>query len=136
MTSNAKKINELERKLERESVMESGGIWTAYTPNVTAASGALTTVSATGIYSIIGKTVLVNIDITITTNGTGSVAILATLPVNAVGTQIIAGREDAVTGLMLQGLVGTNYCTIFAYDNSYPGGDGRILRLTGLYRAE
>ncbi len=55
--------------------------WTAYTPTVTASSGAPTTVSATGRYIQNGKTVIAEMDIIITSVGTATGALRATLPV-------------------------------------------------------
>lgn len=46
--------------------------WTSYTPTVTAQTGTFTTVSATGRYKKIGKTVFVEAKITMTTVGTAA----------------------------------------------------------------
>jgi hypothetical protein len=57
--------------------------WSTYTPTVTAQVGTITTASATGRYKQIGKTVIAQVDVTITTAGTGSSSLQATLPVTA-----------------------------------------------------
>lgn len=57
--------------------------WSTYTPTVTAATGTPTTVSATGRYKQIGKTVIAQMQITITSVGTASGGLNATLPVTA-----------------------------------------------------
>jgi hypothetical protein len=112
------------------------GAWTTYTPVITAASGTFTTVSAAGRYKQIGKTVFIFVSVTITTNGTAAGYVVATLPVNSLGNgNIIAGRESAVAGKMLQAIVGAASMIILNYDNTYPGGDGCALLMTGVYEA-
>lgn len=113
--------------------------WTAYTPIITALSGTFTTVSATGRYLQNGKTVFVSISITITTNGTAAVGVVATLPSITRGglSYIMCGRENAISGKMVQGITAqlTNTIAIVNYDNSYPGGTGANIFLTGIYEA-
>ena len=74
-----------------------------YTPTITATSGTLTTVTATGNYTRIGRQVTVNVQATLTNAGTGSGALVATLPF-ACGKfpAIGVGREDNTTGFELQ----------------------------------
>jgi hypothetical protein len=111
------------------------GAWATYTPIVTAATGTFTTVSATGRYKQIGKTVFIYIAVTITTNGTASGSVTVTLPVTSGVTNVICGRENMATGYMLQGLISAALVGIVNYDNTYPGGDGRLLLMTGVYEA-
>jgi hypothetical protein len=74
-----------------------------YTPTVTASSGTLTTVTATGNYTKIGRQVTVNVSVTLTNAGTGSGALLVTLPFTAgLFPAIGTGREDQNTGTTLQ----------------------------------
>lgn len=110
--------------------------WTAYTPVVTAQSGAFTTVSASGRFKAIDKTVLVSMVITITSVGTGTYPV-ASLPSTAASNEILMGRENAVTGKMLQGLVsaGAASATIFNYDNTAPSGNGFVLIISGVYES-
>ncbi len=110
--------------------------WIVYTPTITAATGTFTTVSATGRYWRIGMTVCFEMIITITTNGTAATAVRATLPINAPAfSYTFAGRETAVTGNELQGIVSGigNVMAIRNYDNTYPGGDGRSISISGVY---
>lgn len=74
--------------------------WTTYTPTVSAQSGTITTASATGRYQrLSGNAVIVEIDITITTAGTGALSLLATLPVNAAAFNYTGSSyEYALTG--------------------------------------
>lgn len=108
--------------------------WTGYTPTITATVGTLTTVSATGNYNLLGKTLFLRVEITITTNGTGATAIKCTMPASLVGMgdNILVGRENAVTGNMLQASLmnSEGFFLIRKYDNSYPGADGYVLVMT------
>ena len=110
-----------------------------YTPVITAGSGAFTTVSATGRYRIIGKLVFIQITVTITTNGTAATQVNVTLPfasVNVAGVDhVMPGRAVAVSGKMLQGIVGANssVLAVVNYDNTYPGASGEMLALSGFY---
>jgi hypothetical protein len=114
--------------------------WTAYTPSIFPGSGSFTTASATGRYLAIGKTLFVNLVVTITTNGTAGLFVAATLPlpfttraqpVTFPTSCVFAGRENAVTGTMLAGRIpsSSSLLQIWNYDlfTSYPGGNGRVL---------
>ena len=128
-----REIGRLQEQINALRTIEVGGVWTAWTPTITAATGTLTTVSATGYYSKIAKVVAIQLVITITTNGTGGVAIISTLPINNNLVTIITGRETNTTGKILQGLVNSNRIDIYNYDNSYPGADGYAFYMTGIY---
>lgn len=109
------------------------GTWT---PVISAGTGTITTSSATGIYTKIGRTVFVEISITITTNGTGGNFIQATLPFAAVNTYDCFAGRNTTTGLMLQGFttISPNGIAIVRYDNNYPAVSGNVLALSGTYR--
>lgn len=107
-----------------------------FTPTVTASSGTFTTVSATGAYTKIGRVVNFSIEITITTVGTASGAVIATLPFTpAVANCASMGRERNVTGYSLQGTIssGSANMTIQKYDNSSIITSSAILVMTGAY---
>jgi hypothetical protein len=111
-------------------------VWTTYTPTITAGSGAFTTVSATGRFLTLGKTRLLRIVISITTNGTAATSILATLPAgNPLDFNwILSGREQTSTGHSLIGsIVSNTQMQITKYDATYPGADGRTLVVNGAY---
>jgi hypothetical protein len=112
--------------------------FTSYTPTVSAASGTYTTASATGAYSQAGKLVCLRVTVTITTVGTGTSTIV-TIPVAAASTnggiQILAGRENAATGKMLQAAIapgGTNM-TINDYSNTSAAANGASEIVSGCY---
>jgi hypothetical protein len=110
--------------------------WKPFTSTLGAQSGALTTATATGRYKKIGaKTVIFSLAISITTNGTAAGYLTASLPfTGGVAAQVVSGRENSSTGKMLQGVLNAGASTLFIlnYDNTYPGGNGYSLVLTGI----
>ncbi len=77
----------------------SDNAWTTYTPTVTSQSGTPTTVSATGRYKIQGKTITVQIQVTVTAVGTASGYIQATLPTASTANSFNGcSQEQAITG--------------------------------------
>lgn len=107
-----------------------------YTPTATSQAGTITSVSAVGKFMIQGLKLSCWVKITITTNGTGSGAVRATLPVAYTNLESVwVGREYNATGKMLQAAPATSVdLYITNYDNSYPGGNGHILLLNGFYQ--
>lgn len=108
--------------------------WLAYTPVPSSSVGTVTTFGAvSGNYRVIGRDFLFDHSAAITTNGTGAGALKITLPFTpAAGFQIGAGRENAVTGLMLQSQLAGNYASYVTYANGYPGGSGYVVLGSGL----
>lgn len=108
-----------------------------YTPTITATSGTFTSVSASGGYTRVGRLVTVQIAITITTVGTATFAVIATLPftANAAGAWVLSGRETVLNGKMLQGAIvsGGTTVSILFYDNTSAIAAGAILILSGSY---
>jgi len=126
------------QKIKAAQVSEE--VWDTYTPTVTASAGSFTSVSASGRYKKVGKTVTVTLLITITTNGTATGAVNATLPfsTHATGQYVGAGRADGVSGKALQVIAnksGVTICTIWNYDNTYPGASGELLKVTVTYES-
>lgn len=72
--------------------------WTTYTPTITAGSGSFTTVSATGRWRRIGKTVVVQADITITTAGTAASTLFASLPLTAAAFNYAGSAIEVTAG--------------------------------------
>lgn len=101
------------------------GAWTAYTPTITAGTGALTTtVINTCRWTQVNKTVLFHLDVGITTNGTGATSINSSVPVAAHHLSYGAGREVGSTGAQCSAEVNGSTMVIHKYDNTYPGGSG------------
>jgi parallel beta-helix repeat protein len=109
----------------------------AFVPAVTAEAGALTAYTVNSAkYSIVEEIVHVQYDVTIPTNGTGATSLRFGLPATAAGRVFtLAGREDNLTGAMLQGVIegGGSVISVRKYDNSYPGADNARIVISGFY---
>lgn len=112
--------------------------WRNFTPAVSSATGAITTLGLNqGRYKLVGNTVHVEYDITITTIGTAAGDIRFTLPFgSAVYNFIGAGRETASTGKMHSVTIeaSANYCFMNNYDGTFVGFSGA--RLVGKFEYE
>lgn len=122
------------------SLASFGGAWTAFTPTVTAQAGTFTSTSASMRYTQIGKTVMFQGTVTITTVGTAANSVNITIPVAAqagtLGLSVGTGRESALGGKALTvTLANTGAATILNYDNSSPIAAGAVLRVSGTYEA-
>lgn len=110
------------------------GTWT---PTVTSAVGSITTVSASGNYTKIGRQVTVNMNISITNNGTGAAAlVIAGVPFNAATSRFDAGtgREYAVVGSQVAMTFSTtSTIQMLTYNNLYPGGTGYLIAASITY---
>lgn len=116
-------------------------VWTSYTPTVGAASGTITTLgTVSGAYQKIGKQLFLQLVIPITTNGTAAIANTATLPSGMLAAIdcVIAGRENSVSGAMLQGIIlaTSGTISITRYDNAYAGADGTRFVMTGVIEVQ
>jgi hypothetical protein len=111
--------------------------WTSYVPTVTCTVGSYTTVSAGGRYKQVGKCAFLTLSLVITTIGTATGYPVLGLPFTAGGSfiQILHGREVAVNGKSLQGVisVGGSTAQIIYYDNTAPAASGLNLSLSGTY---
>lgn len=114
--------------------------WTTFVPTVSATSGSIVVASAAGRYSTVGRTTFIQIDIAIrdAADGSGAIAI-ADLPPGAAAKAgipfVIPGRELNKARKMLIAEVAGRRITVTNYDNSFPGGDGYRLILTGSYES-
>ncbi|NTF67685.1 hypothetical protein [Rhizobium rhizogenes] len=101
---------------------------------VTANSGAITTATANlsyMLYETSGRAwVECDIDVVITTNGTGAGSVRVALPWTSNINRTFVGSQENVGGAACLFKVnsGSNVLTIAKYDNSYPGADGVTLR--------
>jgi hypothetical protein len=123
--------------IENHGVWDSGDGWMQVPVSVHPTQGGFYAQSAHMRFSVIGSTVNFAGVVNLTSNGTGSGAIVVGLPVPARADSafpaICCGREDAVSGAMLQGVIRGNTLTLVSYDNSYPGRDGARLVFGGSY---
>jgi hypothetical protein len=112
------------------------GAWTTWTPTISAASGAITSYTIQrSKYVQLGKTIHMNVRFTITNNGTGAGSVGISLPVTALEIGAVGvGRENAATGAMIQGFIGsTTLVSLFTSSNSYPGGTNYIINFSMTY---
>ena len=111
------------------------GTWT---PVVTSTAGTLTTVSGTGTYTKIGRSIYIDYNILIPANGTGSAAIkVAGLPHNLSSYRGFGvGRETDVVGFLFgsQAIGGTDYFILNKYDGTYPAGTSYRLQGSFSYK--
>jgi hypothetical protein len=118
-------------------ILTDQGAWSAYTPVLAPLSGSFTTVgSSFGRYIKRGKMCTVSLVCSITNIGTGSGGMTFTLPSGALSgaTCVGAGRENAVTGKMLQVYTdGTALGLIYNYDNTTPFENGCQILATLTY---
>ncbi|WP_447361700.1 hypothetical protein ACSC95_19150 [Burkholderia vietnamiensis] len=119
-----------------QSVLPAGFV--SYTPTISASSGSYTSASATGGYMRLGKLVCLQATASITTVGTGTTTVLS-LPVTAASTnsgmQVLAGRENALTGKMLQAAIvsGGSSMVITDYANASAAANGASEVISGCY---
>jgi len=112
--------------------------WIQYTPTLSATSGTLTTATANMYYIRRGVVVYFKAQIIITTNGSASGALLMTVPIAQVGSfgTISTGLQRTPTGYTVYGWLdggGTTTMSIKFYNDVYPGANGAVIEVTGLY---
>lgn len=111
--------------------------WIPYTPAVTPDGGTLGSVSATGRYKKIGKTVFIQLNVHITSVGTATGYLNVFLPVNTAGPCVIAGWENQSSGKMMQGNAygSQSYLDVRDYANGSPIVANYNILLGGVYEA-
>jgi hypothetical protein len=110
--------------------------WQSFTPVITAQSGTITTKSGTCRFCERYGTIVFEMSLTITTNGTGAAGVLATLPSLVRNASVFVGRSAGVAGKMLQAYVGSagNQLVIYNFDGTYPvAAANEVLVITGSY---
>lgn len=126
---------------EGKTVGSASGVWDldwqSFATTVSAQSGTITTVNTAATYlkyKRAGKEVAIEALAVITTNGTGGSSVQMSLPFTILG-GILAGRENGVSGAMLQGHSGgTNLLRIATYVPGYPGANGAQCQVSGIVR--
>ena len=115
---------------------DSDGSWI---PVIQSLTGTITSYTATGTVNRVGDLVFITADINIINNGTGAGAIKITnLPIASGSTSVISGKENSITGDMLQAVIGSGGATdatISTYNNAYPGSTGARIFVSGTYKA-
>jgi hypothetical protein len=109
--------------------------WTAYTPTIAVGSGSLTSATATGLYKTIGKSVVWQAQVNITTNGTAAGYIAVSLPFTAAANMALAAAE-LTTGVAMCGYIYTTANASYAFIRTpaagYPGANGYVLVISGV----
>jgi len=116
----------------------TGAAWSTYTPTITTGSGTITTLGTiTGRYKQLGKVVVLQLVIPITTNGTGAGDVRATAPVAIQQRNYGTGKDIGVSSKQLNVIANpaTALIQITNYDNTYPGANGAQLEVTVIYEA-
>lgn len=116
--------------------------WMDYTPTVASGTGAFTTVSASGRYARVGKTVHFKAIVTITNAGTAATYTSITLPVTpyalfreaAVGMSIVTATGAIYSDLVCVIATG-NLLRIYDGAAGNPAVNGNTLIVTGTYEA-
>ena len=101
----------------------NSGEWTDFTTVVTAGTGSITSYTEDAKYIRIGKVCIFRFGVTITNAGTAASFLSLSLPFtvkNDTATPIGSGRENALTGKMLQvqAVLNATAARVYNYDNS------------------
>jgi hypothetical protein len=110
--------------------------WITYTPTLTTSGGTLGSASGTGRYKYVAGAILLKLTATVTTVGTASGSVLATLPVTAATSGgAISGKETVTSGKALTGEISGSATTvrIVDYSNTTMIAAGANAVLTGMY---
>ena len=118
-----------------------GAGWRTYTPTIAANTGTFTTVSPSGRYRLIDKTVQFQATIRIVTNGTAAGTVIVGLPLAATAVAFAiypisgAAGAGAISGKALSGSIQPAATTVAVVnaDNTYPGASGEVLAISGTY---
>jgi hypothetical protein len=108
--------------------------WTTYTPTLSCGTGSFTSASASGRYKQIGKTVFVQVTLTVTTNGTCAGSMRVSTPITAGGNSYAMSVFDslsAATGSAVISSADGTTIRIFTTSGAYPTGFNPVV--TGVY---
>lgn len=110
-------------------------VWNTFTTTVTASGGTLGSLptTATMRWFRVGSIFNFTVNTAALPANTGSGAITMTLPINmkSGSTAIAVGRENALSGSMLQGQIGGTLMSIVTFNNTYPGATGSVIFMSG-----
>jgi hypothetical protein len=112
--------------------------WTSTNPTPFANSGAFTSALANVRWRQIGRQVYFTARVTITTNGTANGSVGVPMPVAAYAgvEQVFVGRVVSGGSAALIGVLGGSTLTIRNFDATYPGANGYVLVVGGVYEAD
>lgn len=126
--------------LQADSAQSTGllwnnAAWTSFTPVVTSAGGSITTYTASGAYTRIGKLCVMRFKVTLTNAGTASGTMYLTIPFNGPTgvTQMGVARETAAVGFTASVTAEATRFEVNKYDNTTPFGSGYVINGTVSY---
>lgn len=130
--TNAAGVNEV---LVEANIPATVGIPWTVNNSLSATCAGCASFSATPVlnYHLSAKSVFIQLNVTvaISTGGAGGIAINS-LPFTLATSCMLSGRGNAVSGKMVQGVMGGTGGTILNYDSTYPGAAGEVLVLGGV----
>jgi hypothetical protein len=112
--------------------------WTAYTPSLSCITGSLTTASATGLYKrLTAKTIAVQLSVTVTSIGTCTVALLATLPTvaNSAEEGNLRNTSTSISG-SVSSASGSNSATMLSATGTVPITSGQVVNASIVYESQ
>lgn len=112
--------------------------WTAYTPAVTARTGAITSATASARYRREFNTVFLQATVVLSNIGNATDGAIISLPVPCRVQTAGCGAERQTSGWALQTFIenGASTMEIRKYDNSFPGVNGSVLRVFATYEVQ
>lgn len=110
------------------------GAPTAFTPTLSCGGGSLSSASSSGQYLRVGRVVYYNITTTITTVGSCTGTVIASLPFSHPRTCYLMGAEDVNTGKTVNGYITANSSQVVMafYDNSSLATNGNRPIVSGM----
>lgn len=106
----------------------------SWTPVVTAATGSITSYTASGVYTKIGRVVTATARVEIITVGTATDSMIVTLPFTAASETFVgSGREFVSTGRMVCAYSNGTTASVIRYDNVSIFASGNIVAFTLVY---
>lgn len=111
----------------------NSGAWTAYTPTLACGIGNFTSATAVGRYVNIGKTTLISVVITITTNGTCASFASFTLPFTTFGSTAFSGRSSGGSSVAGQTVGSSAVVSYAGATGVYVGADGQTVVFNGVF---
>ena len=104
--------------------------WFGFTSVISSSVGAITSYTiSNAVFKIDSRKLDIILSFTITNNGAGSGSVRFTHPFTLTSLMLGYGRENALTGNMLQVRGTSSPVSIFTYNNNYPGGTNYVIEI-------
>jgi microcystin-dependent protein len=108
----------------------------SYSPTATPSTGSFTSHTVTGRRITVGKWTWISVTLAITTMGTAADNLDISLPNTAAQNAVLSGRDDGVTGVLLQARINASGTTMRVWEfdgTSALATDGQSIRISGWY---